>query len=303
MNDNLDSRYSYTFPLLISTSNNITSETNFIANIRERDVSFGEVEKIAKLLEEEKEKMYSGNVVLECKIGKDEFYEYEDVEVHCDAKNTGNVFLEDADVCFEGKCQKISLGISQAKNATFEVNNSIIGQRQSAVTLRNELVSKSSYIDFKVNDAPKIEIEKLEFPINVSYEQNFTVSFTLAKSSGSNPKNIEVVFAQNGIRKEWGINELAENRRFVLDFIGSQLKYGKNDYRIYINYYDGLNKQYNANKEFSISLVNASLWQRLLLFFNSFEKISLQSVTIMLLVVAVVFIGLFAWIWRKSKGY
>ena len=303
LDNNLDSRYSYTFPLLVSTSNNISSETSFIANIRERDVSFDEVEQIAKLFEEEKEKKYSGNVILDCKIGKGEFYEYEDVEVHCYAKNTGNVFLENADVCFEGKCQKISLGISQAKNATFEVNNSMIGQRQSAVTLRNKLVSKASYLDFKVNDAPKIEIQRIGFPLNVSYNQNFTIFFTLAKISGSNPKNIKVIFAQNGNKKEWGINELTENRMFVLNFLGSQMKYGKNDYKIYANYQDGLNKQYNTNKEFSISLVNASLWQRLLLFFNNLEGISLQSVTIMLLIVAAVFIGLFAWIWRKGKGY
>ena len=154
-----------------------------------------------------------------------------------------------------------------------------------------------------MNDAPKIEIQRLEFPLNVSYSQNFTVSFTLAKISSSIPKNIQVVFAQNGIRKEWDINELAENRRFVLDFIGSPLKYGKNDYNIYVDYEDGLKQQYNVNKQFSIQLSNATLFQRLLLWFNSFEKISLQSVTIMLLVVAVVFIGLFGWVWRKSKGY
>ena len=303
LDNNLDSRYSYTFPLLMSTSNNITSETSFIANIRENDVSFSEVEQIAKLLEEEKEKKYSGNVVLDCKIGKDEFYEYEDVKVYCDAKNTGNVFLENADVCFEGNCKKIDLGISQMKNVTFDVNTSDTGSRNVPATLRNELVSKSSYVEFKVNDIPKIEIERLEFPLNVSYNQNFTVSFTLAKSSISNPKNIEVVVAQNGNKKEWDINELTENRRFVLSFLGSQLKYGRNDYNIYVDYFDGLKKQYNVNTGFSISLIDVNLWQRMLLFFNNFEGDGLQTVAAMLLVVAVVFIGLFAWVWRKSKGY
>ncbi len=269
LNNNLNSRYSYTFPLIASTLNNISAETSFMSDTREIDVPFEEVEQAAKLLEEEKEKKYSGNVVLDCKVGKDEFYEYEDVKVYCDAKNTGNIFLNDLDACFENQCKKMSLGISQTKNVTFEINKSNIGLREIPVTLRNELVSKSSYINFKIDDAPKIEIENSEFPLNVSYNENFTVAFTLAKKSMSNPKNVEIIFAQNGFEKKWGIEELTENRKFVLDFIGNRLRYGKNDYKLKVNYFDGLGKQYNANKEFSIELSNVNLFQRLILWVNS----------------------------------
>ena len=300
IDDKLNAKYSYTFPLIVSTLNNISSATSFLSSAREKDVSFEEIEKAAKLLEEEKEKKYSGNVVLDCKIPKSEFYEYENIGVYCDAKNTGNIFLDNADVCFEGKCGKISLGISQAKNASFEINKSVVGQRESPVTLRNEIVSKASYVSFKINDAPRIEIEGLKFPINVSYNENFSVSFTLAKKSQSSPKYVEVVFAQNGFRKKWNIDELTENRKFVLNFVGKDLKYGMNNYKINANYYDGLKKQYSSNKEFSIELANATLFQRLLLWLNSFE-LSLQALTVMLLVVAVMFIVLIGWLWRKKK--
>ena len=303
LDENLDSRFSYTFPLVVSTLHNISSETSFIASIREKDTSFEEVEQIAKLLEEEKEKKYSGNVLLDCKIPKNEFYEYEDVKVYCDAKNTGNIFLENAEVCFENQCKKISLGISQIKNVTFEINKSDIGFRESPVTLRNELVSKASYVNFKVNDIPKIEIEDLEFPINVSYNDNFTIAFTLAKKSQSNPKNIEVIFTRNGIEKKWQINELIENRKFVLNFIGKQLEYGRNNYKINVNYYDGLKKSYNVNKEFSINLANITLWQRFLLWINNLGNISLKSATIMLFVVGIIFIGLVGWVVRRGRGY
>jgi len=318
VDDNLDSKYSYTFPLVVSTSNNISSETSFASSIRERDVAFEEIEESVKLLEEEKQKKYSANVVLDCKVGKsdrsvasgelknqgflsNEFYDYEDVDVYCDAKNRGNIFLDDVSICFENQCKEINLGIAQTKKFTFGINKSIIGQRESPVTLKNELVSKTAYVNFKVNDVPKIEIEDLEFPINASYDENFTISFTLAKNSKSNPKNIEVIFVQNGAEKRWSINELIENRKFVLNFIGSQLEYGKNNYKIYVNYQDGLKKQYNVNKEFSIQLSNATLFQRLLLWFNSFEGTSLKTVFIMLFIVAVVFIGLIGWLWRRGK--
>jgi hypothetical protein len=270
LDGNLDSRYIYTFPVLVSTTNNITFETSFTSSAREKDVSLQEIEKTVKLLEEEKEKAYSGNVNLDCKIGKYEFYDYEKIEVYCEAKNTGNIFLEDIDACFENKCKKLNLGIAQARNITFDVDSSVIGIRKSPVTLRNELVSKAQHIDFKVNDIPKIEIEDLEFPGSLSYNDNFTISFVLAKKSASSPKNVEVIFIQNGIEKRWEIEELSEDRKFVLNFAAKQLKYGKNSHMINLRYFDGLNMQYAVNKEFSVDLTNASLWQRLLLWLNSF---------------------------------
>lgn len=303
LDQSLDSRYIYTFPILVSTTNNITFQTSFSSSARENDVSFEEVEKIAKLLEEEKEKRYSGNVILDCKAGKGEFYEYEDVEVYCEAKNTGNIFLEDVDACFENQCKKLSLGISQAKNITFEVDTSVIGIRESPVTLRNELVSKAYHIDFKVNDAPKIEIENLEFPNNLSYNDNFSISFILAKKSQSNPKGIEVAFSQNGIEKKWSINELPENRKFVLNFAGKQLRYGANNYRISVNYFDWLKREYNVSSEFLIGLANVTLIQRILLWFNSFEKIGMQTIAVMLSVVGVIFIGLIGWLWKRGREY
>ena len=299
LDDNLDKKYSYTFPLVVSTVNNISAETSFAASSREDYASFEEVGQAAKLLEEEKEKKYSSNVVLECTASKEEFYEYEEAEVFCNAKNTGNVFLEDVDVCFEDECQKISLGISQLKNVTFSIDESKIGSREIPVTLRNELVSKASYVNFKVNDIPKIEIENLEFPANVSYDGNFSVSFTLTKKSQSNPKDVEVVFAQNGITKKWSINELTENQKFVLSFEGKRLKYGKNDYKINVDYLDGLKKSYSANEEFSIELADANLLQRLLLLFNNFESVSIQTIMVMLVVGIVAFVAIVMWLFRR----
>ena len=301
LDENLDSRYTYTFPLLVHTTNNITFQTNFASSVREKVVSFEEVQSIAKALEEEKEKKYSTNVLLECKTEKDEFYEYENMKVYCDAKNIGNVFLDNVNICFENKCNTASLGISQAKNITFEINKSIIGQREIPVTLRNELVSKTHYLNFKVKDEPKIEIEELGHPINVSFDENVTISFTLAKKSQSNPKNVEIDFELNGIEKKWFVNELTENRKFVLNFVGSQLVYGKNDYRINANYYDELSKQYNINKEFSIELTKVNLIQRLSLSLNRFEPISHEAIVIMLLTGIIAFLSVVLWLFRRKR--
>ncbi len=304
VDDNLDRRYSYTFPLIIATLSNISSETNFISNTREKHVSFEEIEQIAKILEQEKEKKYSGNVDFNCESERGEFFQYEDVKVYCNIRNTGNIFLDDVDVCFENKCERVSLGISQSKNVTFDIEKSKVGYRESEVTLKSGLVSKISYVNFKITDEPKIEIEELQFPINVSYNENFTISFTLEKKSFANPKNIEVIFDQNGIQKKWSFDELTENKKFALRFVGNQLRYGKNDNKINVHYSDGLNKKYNAYQEFSIELPKARVTQRFVLALNAigavFERIGLATIAMMLLVGSIAYIVVIFLVFRKS---
>ena len=301
VDNNLNNRYSYTFLLSISTVNNVTSETSLESSVRDSYVSFEEVEQIAKLLDEEKEKKYSGNVLLDCQLQNYDFYEYQNPDVSCTAKNTGNIFLEDAEACFDGKCNKTEIGISQIKHFTFKIDTSRIGQNKIPFTLRNGIVSKTYYVEFKINDKPDIEIEDLVFPINASYEKNFTVSFNLAKKSQSNPQKVVVAFSQNGIEKKWLIEELAESSNFVLNIEGSQLRSGKNDYSIDVSYVDGLKKHYSKHKEFSINLTNATIMQRLFLSINLFEGMSNESIAIILMTGTIAFIGVVLILFRQKK--
>ena len=298
---NLNSRYVYTFPLEVSTVNNVTAKTSFTSSSREGHVSFEEVQQAAKLFEEERQKKYSGNVVLECSTDKEEYYGYESGSVYCSAKNTGNVFLDKVDVCFENKCSATSLGISQSKNFSFEIDTSVPGAKEIPVRLSNSIVSKADYAKYTINDDPKVEIEELEYPQNVSYDKNFTVAFAVAKKSKSNPKNVFVSFSQNGIEKKWYIEDLMENRQFVLNIEGSQLRYGKNDYEINVDYGDGLEKKYNAIEDFSIYLADASLFQRLMLGLNRFGGLSIELIAMMLLAGTIAFIGVVLYLFRKLK--
>jgi transglutaminase-like putative cysteine protease len=294
LDDDLDKQYAYTFPLIVTTTNNITSGTSFKSSIREKDVSFEEVEQVAKLLEEEKEKKYSGNILLDCKISNEEFYEYEDAEVFCTAKNTGNIFIENADVCFENQCTKIDLGISQTKNVTFEVNKSSIGSLEIPVTVRNSLVSKSQFVSYTIKDTPKIEIGELEFPSEVSYDDKFSAAFTVSK-------NVKIVFTLNSLEKEWFVEELTEDRKFVINIEGNQLKYGTNDYLINVDFSDGVNKQYITKKEFIISLTDATILQRMLLWLNGFDALTPESIAIILLTGTIIFIVIVIVLFRRGR--
>jgi len=293
----LSNRYEYTFPLAVGTIDNITSETSFESDYRQAYISEGEVQQAAKLLEEETTKKYSGNIMLNCSISKNEFYEYETAKVYCTARNTGNIFLSDVSVCFENKCNTTNLGISQEKNFDFDVDKPSAGEQKIPVILKNELVSKASYVNFIINDAPKIEIENLRFPSETAYDDNFKIEFTLAKKSLSNPKEVELSFAQNGVEKKWVIADFSEDHKYVVDIEAKGLKYGVNDYKINVNYKDGLGKQYNTNKMFSISLTKATPLQRVILFSNGLG----MGAIVIVLVGFAAFVGLILWMFKGSK--
>lgn len=299
--DTLNNRFSYTFPLSVKTINNVTSETSFESSLRDEYVPFEKVQEAAKLLDEEKEKKYSGNVLLGCKLKNYEFYEYEEPEIHCTAKNTGNIFLEGAYACFDGQCTKTNLGISQTKEFIFKIDTARIGPNKLPFTLRNDVVSKTGYAEFNIKDKPGIKIEDLSFPINASYDRNFTVSFSLAKKSQSNPQNVVVSFSQNEIEKKWFLEEMKESRKFVLSIEGNRLKFGKNDYRIVISYIDGLKRGYSEEREFSVNLPKATIIQRIFLFLNIFEGMSNETIAIILMSGTVAFIGVVLIIFKKKR--
>ncbi len=173
------------------------------------------------------------------------------------------------------------------------------------VKARNEEVSKFNYIDFRVLDEPKINVSKLEFPTEVNFDQKYEVVFVLDKESNSNPVDIDVEFEHSGIKDEWTIEELFEDRRFVLNLQGSDMKAGKNDFKILVKYKDKNSKVYETEKEFSVELVNVNLWQRVYIFFNGINRSSddfdFRSLMIMLFVSGFAFTFIVFYVLHKSK--
>ena len=88
----------------------------------------------------------------------------------------------------------------------------------------------------------------------------------------------------------------------MLSIEGSQLRYGKNNYRIDVNYLDGMKKEYNTHKEFPVNLGNVSLLQRLFLSLNIFAGMSNESIAIVLMTGTIAFIGVILYLFRKKKG-
>ena len=124
-------------------------------------------------------------------------------------------------------------------------------------------------MEYNVLDAPKIQIKGIAFPNNVSFEDKFAVEFILSKESASNPRNIKIALIKNNFKKIWNLERLSEDRRFVINLRGDDLKKGDNKFSVIVNYEDDNGKDYEAQETFFVELVNVSFIQNILLTGNN----------------------------------
>jgi len=264
VSDNLETGYVYTFPLVVGSLRNISQDLRFDVIENGKRFSLEGMENLAK--EYEEEKSYSGNVELICKADNADIYEHEKTIVNCDIRNIGNVYLEELKVCLEEECNKVDLGITQEDSVSFDFEPKLVGAQEMVVKAFNDDVSKSAFFDITVYDEPSIEIGDLEYPSQVRYKELYEISFVLNKRSKFPPNNVRILVEP--VDKEWEINQLNENRRFILNMYGSELRAGENNFRIFIRYEDRDDEGYETNDEFVIELVDVNIFQRIAIFFK-----------------------------------
>jgi len=265
VSDELEGGFVYTFPFMVGSVRNVSSSFRFDVIEDGKEFSLEGMDTLVK--ESEEEKSFLGNVDLRCSADKEGIYEYEKAIVKCNVRNIGNIYLEGLNVCLEGDCRKLGLGITQEEEVSFNFKPSSAGKQEIVVKASNGEVSKNSFFDITVYDEPSIEIDELTYPNEVRYKEMYELSFILNKRSKFAPSDVSIRIEPVG--KEWELNQLNENRKFVLKMYGSELKVGENKFNILVNYMDKRGKKYSNEEEFSVSLVDVGFFRRIIIFFKN----------------------------------
>jgi|TARA_B100002003_G_scaffold214670_1_gene213035 transglutaminase-like putative cysteine protease len=301
--DDLGKNFIYTFPVVVSSLRNFSSETSFKSTSNDVVFSREDMQSILDQKEEEVSKAYSRNVDLDCDVDKNEFYDYEDAVIKCNIKNTGNVYLKDLNVCYR-YCKEINLGIGREEEIEFVVDEES-GKQDILLKASNIDVSKIENVEFNVLDKPLINVINIKSPSEVSFADNFEVEFELEKASESVPKDVNVDFIQNSFTKSWQIKELFGSRKFVVKLNGKSLKAGRNDFNVLINYKDGNDNDYESSASLNIGLVNVTLLQKVQIAFLQFNQslvnMSVQTAIVLIAGIGVVFILVVWFVFRKKK--
>ena len=271
LTNSLDSNYKYTLPVAVVALGNNSKEITLSSTVEYPVFSLEDIREILKQKQEEKEKIYSRNIDLECSINKKEFYEYEEAVINCSIKNKGNVFLENLDVCLEDDCKTVDIGINQEAKLDFLVKDKIAGKKEAKITAKNKDISKAVYAEYTLMDVPKIDIASMEYPEEISFNDMYKISFILEKKSKFNPKNIIVSINQDGFVKKWELNQLNEDREFILNLNGKELSSERNRFRMTVNYKDNNGREYKEEKEFYINVADITFTQRIRMVINRIE--------------------------------
>jgi hypothetical protein len=270
LTENLKRNYIYTLPVSVYDLSNISSTSNLESKFGDLILTKQEIE-ILEDKTEEKLKVYSRNVDLKCSSDKEECYINEDVFINCSIKNTGNIFLSGINVCLDKDCKTIDLGIVQEKDINFSTKTKSLGKIQTVVKAKNSQVSKNSYINYEVLDYPNITITNLIYPTEILFNEDYSISFMLNKSSSSIPKNIEINLLQNSFSEEWNLKKLDNNKIFNISLNSKTLHEGENNFEVIVEYEDDNNRNYETKKNFSIPLAKISFSQKIISLLYSLE--------------------------------
>jgi len=261
---NLDNYFIYEFPLIIYSSRNESAITSFTVSRDSLLLSSIQIDTIMEQNKDETKKVYSREVDLNCFLENDSIEQNQRATAICSLKNIGNVFLEDINVCLKDYCKGLELGISQSAKMAFALDTSLVGKQKAAFTAKNHEISKATYLEYDVLDEPSIEIKDLEFPREVEFGQNYSISFTLSKKSFSTPKNIEIILMQKGFKQKWQLNQLVNDYRIAINLIGRDFTGIENTFNLAITYNEGL----ITKEDFMIKLKNPTFFQRVRIFLN-----------------------------------
>jgi len=265
VNDGLDEDYIYTFPFMVYTLENISAATSFNSVENAEFYSAEDIEDIVSSLAVEDSRAYSRNLEAECLLEKDDYYVYESPVVQCSFRNVGNIFLKDLNICLEDECARTHIGITQQKTVNFtpKVQD---GENDLVLSVSNDQISKEERVVFGGLDAPKLNINDLDFPREARYNDRFNVMFRLEKQSSSEPLDIKTRIRGAGINEVYGYDSLDKDVVYNITLKGRNLDEGPNPILIGVQYKDRNGRAYSESEDISISLVDVTFFQRIMLF-------------------------------------
>jgi transglutaminase-like putative cysteine protease len=263
VSENLLNNYIYEFPYAVYTEKNVTVEDYFYALESAPSYSYDEISELVNI---EEDYSYSRRVVLSCdyeeKINIDE-----ETEITCSVKNSGNVQLEDLELCISDDCLNIdTLPISQEQSYTVRKTFSESGWHELLVNVNNDLIERNDYLNIKVLDEAQINFD-YSVSENIQYGEDFMITFYLEPASFNIPKNLETKIILVKTENYWEIEELQQNEEIIFE-VNSKYFTFENTFPIEISWEDEFGNEYILNENIYVEVSPTGLFNKMIMFFN-----------------------------------
>ncbi len=254
VDDGLDKRYTYTFPVSFydQLGNQVSASFKSEHDSPSFDRSF-----FSGYVNPETRNFVPG-LDIKCFPLKEHYYDYEQPSVNCTVSNTGNTYLTGISVC-SSSCIKFDLPISQEYIFTLPVSLRK-GQNELQIVASGDGIASSSSVGITLSDIPDLVISNLTYPKSIRYGSRFNVSFMLEKRSLSAAKNVSVSIAGSSL----SLKNMDTSRFFIVEMKADGFDEGENSESLKIQFEDDRGRVYFAEKQVEFIVEKMSLWQKFL---------------------------------------
>ncbi|MBI4153289.1 transglutaminase domain-containing protein, partial [Candidatus Woesearchaeota archaeon] len=258
VSDDLEKRYIYTLPISITTEQNFTVETSFTSKEQGVFISKPQAEAIIKemtydkIADQDEEQKPAQNIGLNCTITPIVLVN-QTADVECTAQNKGNT-ITTIRLCSENTCKELDLYIADEKKAGFSFSRQKVGKFEQGVQLQAGGFTKTVYLPYEVLDSPIVEINEIELPDKVSFEDDFRLGFSVDKRSYALPKQIEVRVSGGNINEAFKLDNISYVHTFSIVSQGKYLHEGANNIVVRAKWYDREGNTFNTTVEVPITL-------------------------------------------------
>ena len=194
--DDLKNGFFYTSKIEIKDNFNNSDSIDLKFSDENELYTLNEAQNVINQLKEEDEKVYSSNVRVICNKDKSFYYSYEQAKIDCKVKNSGNTNLNDLDLCYSDKCDKIDLDINEEKDFSFDLDLRDY-KKEFGIKVSNNEVSKNLFVDLGLIKDSNISVINLNYEKEVEYNKNYKIKFAL--SSESKIKDLKIKLGEDGI--------------------------------------------------------------------------------------------------------
>ncbi|MFH1915678.1 MAG: transglutaminase-like domain-containing protein [Nanoarchaeota archaeon] len=260
----LQEGYTYTFPIEVQELFGTKGKGSFVVKKSGIVHTYNE---LFSLMPEKPGKVRS---TFACEAAAPRYSIEDDVTVECTLKNLEKK-KKTYQICLED-CVDKEVTADGTIMAAFQVKEKRPGINNLVVTATSGDEKKAGYVLLEFLVPPKITIADLAYPKTIGFDDEGTLSFLMSKNADSIATNIRMRIEHPKLKKEWHFTNVDEPQEFKILFFGNNLKNGKNDFKLIVDYQDENGKEYTESEDFTIGLTGLTFFQRIVVFFDDLEN-------------------------------
>ncbi|MFH0874446.1 MAG: transglutaminase-like domain-containing protein [archaeon] len=261
----LNQDYLYTFPIGLMTSLNYTYEGSFLAEKKGVIYDYDTIKELYSSLNSGSSKNINKDYNLSCRA-PNKVITNESFELFCTIKNTGNFAINGAKICLENDCKQRDILINQEELINFTYLFDSVGEKSVLLSASAFGIKKSFLNKISSVDKPKIAVEILEYPQNVSYRNIFTIKFLVSKESYSIPSDVDIKLSFGIEKEEWHFDSIESNAPFEINIDAGLLDLNENIFTVNVNYKDEFGNEYNSKENFEVVLNEPNFFEKIQIF-------------------------------------